>query len=183
MGLGDTTLMSKYQLLTEGAAMPAVSLRGAVKLPTGINRIFSEAGVRISDWVSLLRSLWLADGCSMLTLPESSRRAPQQVLAYGPQCPGLPPSNIYGRRTCRSRRILTTIHRRFTGLGQMHSTKVLQNQSWGSATVWPRTSCGKCMRSRISTLLQGVQQTSLFQQHLPIGSKPVRVANKRGRIG
>ena len=35
MGLGDTTLMSKYQLLTEGAATPAVSLRGAVKLPTG----------------------------------------------------------------------------------------------------------------------------------------------------
>ena len=34
-GLGDTTLMSKYQLLTEGAATPAVSLRGAVKLPTG----------------------------------------------------------------------------------------------------------------------------------------------------
>jgi hypothetical protein len=62
MGLGDTTLMSKYQLLTEGTAMPAVSCGGC-----RINRIFSEAGVRISDWVSLLRSLWLADGCSMVT--------------------------------------------------------------------------------------------------------------------
>lgn len=44
MGLGDTTLMSKYQLLTEGATMPAVSLRGAVKLPTGDQSDFFGSG-------------------------------------------------------------------------------------------------------------------------------------------
>jgi len=44
MGLGDTTLMSKYQLLMEGAAMPAVSLRGAVKLPTGNQADFFGSG-------------------------------------------------------------------------------------------------------------------------------------------
>ncbi len=44
MGLGDATLMSKYQLLTEGAAMPAVSLRGAVKLPTGDQPGFFGSG-------------------------------------------------------------------------------------------------------------------------------------------
>jgi hypothetical protein len=44
MGLGDTTLMSKYQLLTEGAAMPAVSFRGAVKLPTGDQSAFFGSG-------------------------------------------------------------------------------------------------------------------------------------------
>jgi uncharacterized protein DUF3187 len=44
MGLGDTILMSKYQLLTEGAAMPAVSLRGAVKLPTGDQSDFFGSG-------------------------------------------------------------------------------------------------------------------------------------------
>ena len=44
MGLGDTTLMSKYQLLMEGAAMPAVSLRGAVKLPTGDQSAFFGSG-------------------------------------------------------------------------------------------------------------------------------------------
>ena len=44
MGLGDTTLMSKYQLLSEGAAMPAVSLRGAVKLPTGDQSAFFGSG-------------------------------------------------------------------------------------------------------------------------------------------
>jgi len=44
MGLGDTTLMSKYQLLTEGEAMPAVSLRGAVKLPTGDQSAFFGSG-------------------------------------------------------------------------------------------------------------------------------------------
>ena len=44
MGLGDTTLMSKYQLLTEGAAAPAVSLRGAVKLPTGDQAAFFGSG-------------------------------------------------------------------------------------------------------------------------------------------
>ena len=43
-GLGDTTLMSKYQLLTEGAATPAVSLRGAVKLPTGDQADFFGSG-------------------------------------------------------------------------------------------------------------------------------------------
>ena len=44
MGLGDTTLMSKYQILTEGTAMPAVSLRGAVKLPTGDQAAFFGSG-------------------------------------------------------------------------------------------------------------------------------------------
>lgn len=44
VGLGDTTLMSKYQLLTEGATMPAVSLRGAVKLPTGSQADFFGSG-------------------------------------------------------------------------------------------------------------------------------------------
>jgi len=43
-GLGDTTLMSKYQLLTEGGWMPAVSLRGAVKLPTGDQADFFGSG-------------------------------------------------------------------------------------------------------------------------------------------
>ena len=44
MGLGDTTLMSKYQLLMEGAAMPAVSFRGAVKLPTGDQAVLFGSG-------------------------------------------------------------------------------------------------------------------------------------------
>jgi len=44
MGLGDTTLMSKYQLLTEGTTMPAVSLRAAVKLPTGDQADFFGSG-------------------------------------------------------------------------------------------------------------------------------------------
>jgi hypothetical protein len=43
-GLGDTTLMSKYQFLKEGTAMPAVSLRGAVKLPTGDQSAFFGSG-------------------------------------------------------------------------------------------------------------------------------------------
>jgi uncharacterized protein DUF3187 len=44
LGLGDTILMSKYQFLMEGAAMPAVSLRGAVKLPTGNQADFFGSG-------------------------------------------------------------------------------------------------------------------------------------------
>ncbi len=43
-GLGDTTVMSKYQLLTESASMPAVSFRGAVKLPTGDQNQFFGSG-------------------------------------------------------------------------------------------------------------------------------------------
>ena len=44
VGLGDTILMSKYQFLMEGAVMPAVSLRGAVKLPTGNQADFFGSG-------------------------------------------------------------------------------------------------------------------------------------------
>ena len=44
MGLGDTTLMGKYQLLPEGEVMPAISLRGAVKLPTGNRSTFFGSG-------------------------------------------------------------------------------------------------------------------------------------------
>lgn len=43
-GLGDTTLMGKFQILKEEAAMPAVSLRGAVKLPTGDQSAFFGSG-------------------------------------------------------------------------------------------------------------------------------------------
>lgn len=34
-GLGDASLMGKYQVLSETASLPALSLRAAVKLPTG----------------------------------------------------------------------------------------------------------------------------------------------------
>jgi Protein of unknown function (DUF3187) len=43
-GLGDSILTSKYQVVTESAAMPAVSLRGAVKLPTGNQAEFFGSG-------------------------------------------------------------------------------------------------------------------------------------------
>jgi hypothetical protein len=43
-GLGDTTLMSKYQLLTKGAATPTVSLRGAVQLPMEDQSAFFGSG-------------------------------------------------------------------------------------------------------------------------------------------
>lgn len=43
-GLGDTMLVSKYQLVTETAATPAVSVRGAVKLPTGNQAEFFGSG-------------------------------------------------------------------------------------------------------------------------------------------
>ena len=56
-----------------------------------------------------------ATGRWSLRRPESSTGP--WVLAYGRPCQGLPPSNTYGRRTCRSRPILTSIRRRFTGPG------------------------------------------------------------------
>jgi hypothetical protein len=43
-GLGDTMLVSKYQFLTESASTPAVSFRGAVKLPTGDQAAFFGSG-------------------------------------------------------------------------------------------------------------------------------------------
>lgn len=43
MGWGDTTMFAKYQFLTETLEMPAVSLRVAVKLPTGdATRVFGS---------------------------------------------------------------------------------------------------------------------------------------------
>lgn len=35
VGLGDTTMMAKYQVLSETSTLPAVAVRAAVKLPTG----------------------------------------------------------------------------------------------------------------------------------------------------
>ncbi|MEP6892077.1 MAG: DUF3187 family protein, partial [Nitrospirota bacterium] len=44
VGLGDSTVMSKYQLLLETALMPAVSIRTAIKLPTGDEGQFFGSG-------------------------------------------------------------------------------------------------------------------------------------------
>lgn len=44
VGLGDSTVMSKYQLLLETALMPAVSIRSAIKLPTGDEGQFFGSG-------------------------------------------------------------------------------------------------------------------------------------------
>jgi hypothetical protein len=44
IGLGDSTVMSKYQLLPETASMPAVSVRTALKLPTGDEGQFFGSG-------------------------------------------------------------------------------------------------------------------------------------------
>ena len=44
VGLGDSTVMSKYQLLRETALIPAVSVRTALKLPTGDEGQFFGSG-------------------------------------------------------------------------------------------------------------------------------------------
>ena len=44
VGLGDSTIMSKYQLLLETASMPALSVRTALKLPTGDEGQFFGSG-------------------------------------------------------------------------------------------------------------------------------------------
>jgi Protein of unknown function (DUF3187) len=44
VGLGDSTVMSKYQLLSETTSMPALSIRTAIKLPTGNEGQFFGSG-------------------------------------------------------------------------------------------------------------------------------------------
>jgi hypothetical protein len=44
VGLGDSTVMSKYQLLQEAAWMPTLSIRTALKLPTGDQGQFYGSG-------------------------------------------------------------------------------------------------------------------------------------------
>jgi hypothetical protein len=44
VGLGDSTVMSKYQVLSETASMPTVSVRMAVKIPTGDKAQFFGSG-------------------------------------------------------------------------------------------------------------------------------------------
>jgi len=44
VGLGDSTVMSKYQLLSETSVMPTVSIRTALKLPTGNEGQFYGSG-------------------------------------------------------------------------------------------------------------------------------------------
>ncbi len=44
VGLGDASLMTKYQLLSETSSLPALALRAAVKLPTGDEGQFFGSG-------------------------------------------------------------------------------------------------------------------------------------------
>jgi hypothetical protein len=44
VGLGDSTLLAKYQLVTETSTLPAVSIRSAVKFPTGDEGEFFGSG-------------------------------------------------------------------------------------------------------------------------------------------
>jgi hypothetical protein len=44
VGLGDSTIMSKYQLLSETAWMPTLSFRAAIKVPTGDKEQFFGSG-------------------------------------------------------------------------------------------------------------------------------------------
>lgn len=44
VGLGDSTVISKYQVLTETAVLPALSIRTALKLPTGDEGQFFGSG-------------------------------------------------------------------------------------------------------------------------------------------
>ena len=44
VGLGDSTVMGKYQLLSETASMPTLSVRMALKLPTGDKEQFFGSG-------------------------------------------------------------------------------------------------------------------------------------------
>ena len=44
VGLGDTTFSTKYQVLSETSSLPTVSLRAAVKIPTGDEKEFFGSG-------------------------------------------------------------------------------------------------------------------------------------------
>lgn len=44
VGLGDSTLLAKYQLLSETSSLPALSIRTAVKFPTGDEQEFFGSG-------------------------------------------------------------------------------------------------------------------------------------------
>jgi hypothetical protein len=54
LGLGDTTLFAKYQFLTETQTRPAVSLRMALKVPTGdTSRVFGSGHPDVGIGVAL----------------------------------------------------------------------------------------------------------------------------------
>lgn len=58
LGLGDITLSTKYQILKERARMPAVSLRGAIKVPSGdAGRFFGSGHTDFGAGVALEKKL------------------------------------------------------------------------------------------------------------------------------
>ena len=73
VGLGDSTIMSKYQVLLETAVMPAVSIRTAIKLPRVMKGNSSEAAARISGSGWRLKRDLPAVGWSTVTSMEWSR--------------------------------------------------------------------------------------------------------------
>jgi hypothetical protein len=63
-GLGDMTLISKYQILRQSARAPAVSIRLAVKVPSGDDRRFfgsghADVGIGVAMEKAVLRNLIL----------------------------------------------------------------------------------------------------------------------------
>ncbi len=71
VGLGDSTIMSKYQLLMETTSMPAVSIRTAIKLPTGDEGQFFGSGS--SDFGLAAEKKSLTAGWSTVTSTKWSR--------------------------------------------------------------------------------------------------------------
>lgn len=66
MGVGDTTLFAKYQVLTESQDRPAVSLRMALKLPSGdTTRVFGSGHPDVGIGVALEKRIaarWILYG-------------------------------------------------------------------------------------------------------------------------
>lgn len=59
LGLGDTTVMTKYQLLSETSTRPAFSVRAAVKLPTGDEgEFFGSGSPDFGVGLAAEKSLW-----------------------------------------------------------------------------------------------------------------------------
>ena len=95
-----STLQAKYQLLNETSSMPALSLRTAVKLPTGNEREFfgsgsPDFGIGIAA-EKRLGGRWILYGNLSTVLP-TGRIAGLPCI---PRSPGWRPLSIYGRTTC-----------------------------------------------------------------------------------
>ena len=181
VGLGDSTLQAKYQLLNETSSMPALSLRTAVKLPTGNEREFfgsgsPDFGIGIAA-EKRLGGRWILYGNLSTVLPTGR-------IAGLPLYPTI--SGMAATEYLWSDNLSLTLQFDYYTTPFRHAvsrclTRAPQRWWPASTTASPSSGSGKCMPSKTSISLPEEPRTSPWQSSSPTGTEHDGRPSQKGK--